>query len=100
MKAWIKMIVYAVVAVALATTTTVSAIQGRHLRDVRKQVAEQSVIIDSLLTIKRTVFEINMAVTDKSVFKVNGSHNKGEIHVPSDRTYHLIIDSCNVKIKE
>lgn len=99
MKAWIKMIVYAVVAVALATTATLSAIQGRHLRDVRKQVAEQSVIIDSLLTIKRTVFEINMAVTDKSVFKVNGSHNKGEIHVPSDRTYHLVIDSVNVKMR-
>lgn len=99
MKNWIKAIIYAVLSATIVSLSVLSTVQGRHLKDVRKQVAEQSMVIDSLLTIKRTVFEINMDVTDKSVFKVNGSHNKGEIHVPSDRTYHLVIDSVNVKMR-
>ena len=99
MKIWIKTIIYAVLVSTIISLSVLSAVQGRHLKDMRKQVAEQSVVIDSLLVLKRTVFEINMEVTDKSVFKVNGSHNKGSISVPSDRTYHLIIDSCNVKMR-
>ena len=99
MKTWIKTILYAVLSATIISLSILSSVQGRHLKDMRKQVAEQSVVIDSLLTIKRTVFEIDMKVTDKSVFKVNGSHNKGSISVPSDRTYHLVIDSCNVKIQ-
>lgn len=99
MKAWIKMCIYAVISVVVTALSVLSVYQGRHLKDMRRTVQEQSMVIDSLLTIKRTVFEIDMQVTDKSVFKVNGSHNKGEIHVPSDRTYHLVIDSVNVKMR-
>lgn len=99
MKKWIKVISYAVIAVALATTITVAALQGRHLKDVRMQVSEQSRVIDSLLTIRRTFMDVELNVTDKSSNKIYGSHNKGSITMPQVRTYRLVIDSTNVKVR-
>lgn len=98
-KTWIKAIIYAVIAVALATTTTVAALQGRHLKDVRLQVAEQSRVIDSLLTIRHTFMDVELNVTDKSVAKIYGRHNHGTISMPQERVYKLVIDSTNVKIR-
>lgn len=98
-KTWIKVIIYAVIAVALATTTTVAALQGRHLKDVRLQVAEQSRVIDSLLTIRRTFMDVELNVTDKSVAKIYGRYNHGTISMPQERVYKLVIDSTNVKIR-
>ena len=98
-KTWIKVIIYAVIAVALATTTTVAALQGRHLKDVRMQVSEQSRVIDSLLTIRHTFVDVELNVTDKSSNKIYGSHNKGSITMPQVRTYRLVIDSTNVKVR-
>lgn len=98
-KTWIKVIIYAVIAVALATTSTVAALQGRHLKDVRMQVSEQSRVIDSLLTIRHTFMDVELNVTDKSSNKIYGSHNKGSITMPQVRTYRLVIDSTNVKVR-
>lgn len=98
-KKWIKVVLYVVAAIAMATSTTVATIQGRHLKDVRMQVSEQSRVIDSLLTLKRTYFTASLYVTDKSVAKVYGSHNKGTITMPSERTYRLEIDSANIKMR-
>lgn len=99
LKSWIKMIVYAVVAVALAATTTLSVIQGRHLKDVRLHVAEQSRVIDSLLTIRRNFMDVELNVTDKSVAKIYGRYNTGTISMPHERVYKLVIDSTNIKIR-
>lgn len=99
MKTWIKAIIYAVIAVAISTLTAISTLQTKHLHDVRNQVAEQSKVIDSLLTLEKTYFEVYLNVTDKSVSKVYGSHNKGHITMPSERTYRLVVDSTNVKIR-
>lgn len=93
------MIIYAVVAVAMTALATTATLQGRHLKDARQQVQEQSKVIDSLLTIDRTYFEVQLYVTDKSTSKVYGSHNKGTITMPSERTYKLVIDSTNVKMR-
>lgn len=99
MKVWIKAVIYAVIAVAMTALSTTVALQGKHLKDVRNQVAEQSRVIDSLLTIERTYFEVQLYVTDKSKSKVFGSHNKGTITMPSERKYKLVIDSSNVKMR-
>lgn len=96
---WIKAIIYAVIAVTIATLGTTAALQGKHLKDCRVQVAEQSKVIDSLLTLKRTYFNATLYVTDKSVAKVYGSHNKGSITMPQERTYRLEIDSANIKMR-
>ena len=94
------MIIYAVVAVALATTSTIAAIQGRHLKDVRLHVDEQARVIDSLLTIRRNFMDVELNVTDKSVSKIYGRYNTGTISMPQERIYKLVIDSSNVKIRE
>ena len=99
MKTWIKTIVYAAIAVTITALSTTAALQGNHLRDARSQIKEQSVIIDSLLKVKKTYFNVDLHVTDKSVSKVYGSHNKGSITMPSERTYKLVIDSVNVKMR-
>lgn len=99
MKIWIKTIIYALIAVTITALSTTAALQGRHLRDCRSQVQEQRVIIDSLLKVKKTYFNVDLHVTDRSVSKVYGSHNKGSITMPSERTYKLVIDSMNVKMQ-
>lgn len=83
----------------IGTLSATTALQRKHLKDVRTQCAEQSRVIDSLLTLDRTYFEVQLYVTDKSVSKVYGSHNKGTITMPSERTYKLVIDSANVKMR-
>jgi len=98
-KTWIKAIIYAVVAVALAATTTTTVLQGKHLKDVRHQVAEQSRVIDSLLTIRHNLIDVELNVTDKSVAKIYGRYNTGTISMPHERVYKLVIDSSNVKIR-
>lgn len=98
-KKWIKVVLYVVASVALATSTTVATIQGRHLKDVRMHVSEQSRVIDSLLTIRRTFMDVELNVTDKSVAKIYGRYNTGTISMPQERVYKLVIDSTNVKIR-
>lgn len=98
-KTWIKAAIYIVIAAIIGILTTTVVLQGEHLKDCRKQVAEQGVIIDSLLKVKKTYFNVDLHVTDRSVSKVYGSHNKGSITMPSERTYKLVIDSVNVKMR-
>lgn len=98
-KTWIKTVIYAVTVAAIGVLTTLSTIQRRHLRDVRRTVNEQSRVIDSLLTMRRTFIEVDLNVTDKSTNKIYGSHNKGSITMPQVRTYRLVIDSTNVKVR-
>ena len=99
MKVWIKAVIYAVIAVVMTALSTTAALQGKHLKDVRSQVAEQSRVIDSLLTIRRNYMNVDLHVTDKSISKVYGSYNKGTITMPSVRTYKLEIDSVSLKLK-
>jgi hypothetical protein len=96
---WYKAIIYGVLAAAVSTLGAVAGTQARHLRDTRERCAEQSRVIDSLLTIRHNTVEVDLNVTDKSTSKVYGSHNKGTITMPSERTYRLVIDSCSVKIR-
>lgn len=96
---WIKAIIYAVIAVTIATLVTTAALQGKHLKDCRVQVAEQSRVIDSLLTIRHNLIDVELNVTDKSVAKIYGRYNTGTISMPHERVYKLVIDSSNVKIR-
>ena len=99
MKTWIKIIIYAIVAVAIATLTATTIGQARHIKSLKAQVEEQHVIIDSLLKRRMTVIDCQLHVTDKSRFAIYGRYNKGTINVPNDRTYTLQIDSMNITLK-
>ena len=96
---WIKTTVYAIIAAAMATMTAVTTVQSRHNRDLRKQVDEQSRVIDSLLTIRRNYINVELNVTDRSTSKLYGTYNKGTINYPQERTYRLAIDSVGIKLK-
>lgn len=96
---WIKIIIYAAVAVVIATMTATTILQARHISSLKYQVDEQHIIIDSLLKRRMTVIDCQLHVTDKSRFAVYGRYNKGTINVPNDRTYTLQIDSTNIIVK-
>ena len=99
MKTWIKIIIYAVLALAIAILTAVAIGQGKHIRTLKDQVDEQHMVIDSLLKRRMTVIDCQLHVTDKSRFAIYGRYNKGTINVPNDRTYTLKIDSTNITVR-
>ncbi len=93
---WICLATAAVAITILSIELGHKVVMCRHLK---RQVADQTVIIDSLLRRRMTVFDVQMHVTDKSHFAIYGRYNKGTITVPSERTYELKIDSTNVKMR-
>ena len=94
--AWILMAIMAVIA---SLAITAASLEGNHRRSLQKQVKEQSVIIDSLLQRRMTVFDVQLHVTDKSVNKIYGRYNKGTISMPQERKYILEVDSVSMRVK-
>ena len=97
-KLW-KIIIYVAVAAIIFVMIAVIAGQRRHVVTLKNQVAEQSLIIDSLLKRKTYSFDVKLNVTDRSNNKIYGRYNKGTIEMPSVKTYLLEIDSTNIIIK-
>ena len=97
MKLWIKIALIASFVTALTVSSTVAALRGRHLKDMRQTVTEQRMVIDSLLKRRMTVVDVKLNVTDKSRFAIYGRYNRGTISVPNERTYTLEIDSFSLK---
>lgn len=98
MKNYLKIIIYAAIAVVIATLLAVSITQGRHLKSLKIQVTEQSAVIDSLLKRRMTVFDVTLNVTDKSTNKIYGRYNKGTIQMPSTKSYVLELDSVSMNV--
>ena len=98
MKTYLKIIIYAAIAVAIATLLAVSITQGKHIKSLKAQVAEQSAVIDSLLARRMTVFDVHLSVTDKSTNKIYGRYNKGTIQMPSTKSYMLEMDSVSMTV--
>jgi len=99
MKAIWKIIIYVAVAAVISVMIALIAGQRRHVVTLKNQVAEQSLIIDSLLKRKTYSFDVKLNVTDRSSNKIYGRYNKGTIEMPSVKTYLLEIDSTNIIIK-
>lgn len=98
MKTYLKIIIYAAIAVAIATLLAVSISQGKHIKSLKIQVTEQSAVIDSLLKRRMTVFDVTLNVTDKSTNKIYGRYNKGSIIMPSNKSYVLELDSVSMNV--
>ena len=106
MKSWINIIIYIVLTATIAVMGAVINGNKKHVSAIKNQVVtlnnqveEQAAIIDSLLKRRMTVFDVKLIVTDKSVNKINGSHNKGTISMPQERVYKLEIDSTKITVK-
>lgn len=93
---WISLSVAAVAISILSIELGHNVMMCRHLK---RQVADQTVIIDSLLRRRMNVFDVQMHVTDKSKFAIYGRYNKGTINVPNERRYILEVDSVNLKMR-
>lgn len=87
-------------AVIASLAITAASLEGNHRRSLQKQVKEQSVIIDSLLQRRMTVFDVQLHVTDKSVNKIYGRYNKGTISMPQERKYILEVDSVSMSVRK
>lgn len=96
---WIKVAIYAVLGAAIITMSSLYVESHQHVKTLKVQVKQQGVIIDSLLTRRMTVFDVQLSVTDKSRNVINGRYNKGSITMPQERLYKLSIDSSSVNIK-
>lgn len=106
MKTWIKTAIgVAVIVCAMGATATITVLshklksKAEVCAELKQRTEEQSRVIDSLLNRRMTVFDVQMHIQDKSKFSIYGSHNKGTINVPNERTYTLEIDSVNMKVK-
>ncbi len=97
-KLW-KWIVWGALLAATAVGTTAGVLEGNHRRSLEKQVKEQSAVIDSLLSRDRPLLDVKLYVTDRSVNKIYGRYNKGNIAMPQERRYILEVDSVNMRIK-
>lgn len=84
---------------AVTTLAAVCSLQHREVKTLRKQVEEQSAVIDSLLARRMTVFDVELHVTDRSRLNVYGRYNKGTISVPAEKTYRLELDSVKIQPK-
>lgn len=102
MKTWIKTAIIILAVAAVSTIITLSVVLWNtkvYCHHLKRQTEDQTVIIDSLLRRRMTVFDVTLSVTDKSRFAIYGRYNKGTITVPNERTYELKIDSTNVKMR-
>jgi hypothetical protein len=97
-KMW-KWIVWIVLLAATAVASTAAALEGNHRRSLEKQVKEQSVVIDSLLSRDQPLLDVKLYVTDKSKNTIYGRYNKGWISMPQERRYILEVDSVNMRVR-
>jgi len=99
MKTWLKITIIAVLACAVAVMSTLYAESHKHVATLKKQVEEQSTVIDSLLKRRMNVMDVELFVTDRSRNVIYGRYNKGTITMPQERKYILEVDSVNIDIK-
>lgn len=96
MKTKITLIIYAVLVVWVITTTTISAIQEKRVKEQSKVITEQSKVIDSLLNRRMNVFDVSLSVSDNSKLTVYGKKSEN-LTVPATKTYLLKLDSVSIK---
>lgn len=99
MKAWVKIMIVALLSCAVAVMSTLYAESRRHVKTLKAQVAEQSAVIDSLLKRRMEYIDVELFVTDKSKNVIYGRYNKGTITMPQERKYILEVDSTSVHLK-
>lgn len=92
------LIITAALLTGWGTTATITAsLQGKRAKELKTQTTEQHKIIDSLLTIPRTLFSVDLHVSDNSKTTLNARKQSGEIHFPNTKVYELKIDSVTIK---
>ncbi len=99
MKTYLKIIIYAFVAILLAVSVTIAVTTEKHNKSLRIQVEDQGRIIDSLLNRRMQVFDVQLYVTDRSRNIIHGRYNKGTITMPQERVYRLELDSNSMVLK-
>lgn len=99
MKAWVKIMIVALLSCAVAVMSTLYAESRKHVKTLKAQVAEQSTVIDSLLKRRMEYIDVELFVTDKSRNVIYGRYNKGTITMPQERKYILEVDSTSVHLK-
>lgn len=98
MKRIVKAVIITLLVVG-AVTLAVMYVRERKLSMLlEQQIEHQGVVIDSLLNRRMQYVDVELWVTDKSKNVIYGRYNKGNITMPQERRYILVIDSVNSKI--
>lgn len=98
MKRIVKAVIITLLVVG-AVTLAVMYVRERKLSTLlEQQIEHQGVVIDSLLNRRMQYVDVELWVTDKSKNVIYGRYNKGNITMPQERRYILVIDSVNSKI--
>ena len=77
--------------------TTTSSLQSKRANEFKSQVEFQARTIDSLITLPRKTFEVELNVSDNSKTTLNAKKQSGEIIFPNNKIYELKIDSMTIK---
>jgi hypothetical protein len=82
-----------------ALAATAAFLEHSHRKSLQHQVAEQSAVIDSLLSRNRPLLDVQLHVTDRSRNVIYGRYNRGTISMPQERRYILEVDSSTLVVK-
>ncbi len=82
-----------------ALAATAAFLEYSHRKSLQRQVAEQSAVIDSLLSRDRPLLDVQLHVTDRSRNVIYGRYNKGTITMPQERKYILEVDSSTLVLR-
>lgn len=96
---WLKLGLLVAMAVSIGTLSVLLSQERRHCASLESRVTEQSTVIDSLLARRMQLMDVQLWVTDKSRNIVYGRYNKGQISMPQERKYILVVDSVNTRLK-
>jgi len=88
-----------ILAALAALAATAAFLEHSHRKSLQKQVAEQSAVIDSLLSRERPLLDVQLHVTDRSRNVIYGRYNKGTISMPQERRYILEVDSSTLTLR-
>ncbi len=88
-----------ILAALAALAATAAFLEHSHRKSLQRQVAEQSAVIDSLLSRDRPLLDVQLHVTDRSRNVIYGRYNKGTITMPQERRYILEVDSSTLVLR-
>lgn len=77
--------------------TTTANLQTKRVRAQNELIENQYRTIDSLISLPRETFQVDLNVSDNSKTTLNAKKQSGEIIFPNNKVYELRIDSLSIQ---
>lgn len=99
MKKIIMSVSIALLIVTVAVLSVMYARERHYCTSLEQCTERQGVVIDSLLNRRMCYVDVELWVTDRSKNVIYGRYNKGNITMPQERKYILVVDSASTKLR-